>query len=80
MFYCLLKYWFFFRTNPTVAVAGGIHDSVMATGTSDETIIAAGALIYGDENVRVSSVALRQKDREHCSNKIEEVNNFNESS
>ncbi|CAL8096377.1 unnamed protein product [Orchesella dallaii] len=50
----------YLRANPNVALGGGIHEGVFVTGLPDDNVIAGGMLIYGEENVRVSSIALQE--------------------
>ncbi|ODN04693.1 F-box only protein 22 [Orchesella cincta] len=50
----------YIRTKPNVALGGGIHESVLLTGTPDDNVLAGGMLIYGEDNVRVSSIALQE--------------------
>lgn len=66
------------RSNPQVALAGGVHEHVLATNFSDESVVAAGMLIYGNENVSVSSVALQEpKMSTGNKKKLEKVWNWN---
>lgn len=58
-----------YRTKPEVALAGGVHESVLVSGTDDGDIIAAGMLIIGSENVQVSSIAL-QDDKISANNQL----------
>jgi len=66
----------YLQSNPSVALAGGVHASVLVSGIPDDTIVAAGVLIYGDESVRVSTADLTDSlhyRSESCLQKLQEM-------
>ncbi len=66
---------FYCRSHPHVAMAGGIHPTLLSSGTADEDVIACGFLIFGKDNqVRVSCAALTEPEmsigNKHKLNKV----------